>query len=292
VGESIDAVAKCLAALEISIADPPLRFEALGAIKPSAPILASETFSAPIAVPTRLSLAAPTAESFYPVPETLLRAAPPPKAIVKPLPARCEIERLALRTLGDPGRSRPLREMAERLRRDLEQTSSKTCLLVAAGQATRTHEAAFYAAALLAQERHESVLLVDADFSRRTLSESLQRKMDPGFSELLASRPLTGEPWRPTAIEKVSFLPAGKVSPSDLADLAVRVPEVFDRLTGEFGCLVIDGGTAFGASGGLAGVADATYLVVELGTVEMSAAQAALAQLRQCGARVLGCIAT
>ena len=63
-------------------------------------------------------------------------------------------------------------------------------------------------------------------------------------------------------------------------------------MSGKFDRVLIDGGRA-GEPGvvALARQADATYLVVELGAVETSAAQAALAELRAAGARVLGCIA-
>ena len=63
-----------------------------------------------------------------------------------------------------------------------------------------------------------------------------------------------------------------------------------ESVTGK--CLLIDGGRATDSSAStLARMADATYLVVQLGTVEASEAQSALAALRAAGARVLGCIA-
>jgi Mrp family chromosome partitioning ATPase len=60
-----------------------------------------------------------------------------------------------------------------------------------------------------------------------------------------------------------------------------------------YGLVLIDGGQAGSElSAVLARQADATYLVVELGAVEASQAQAALRDLRAAGGRVLGCIAT
>ena len=55
--------------------------------------------------------------------------------------------------MSDPVRGEPLTQLAERLRRDIEQTDSKTVVLVGVGPASATHEALLCAAMRLAQDR-------------------------------------------------------------------------------------------------------------------------------------------
>ncbi len=88
------------------------------------------------------------------------------------------------------------------------------------------------------------------------------------------------------------FLPAGLCQPPGPA-ATERWAKVLEQLSASFDCVLIDAGrTSDSAATHLARVADATYLVVQLGTVETSEAQKALADFRAAGARVLGCIAT
>jgi Mrp family chromosome partitioning ATPase len=94
-------------------------------------------------------------------------------------------------------------------------------------------------------------------------------------------------------VGRLSFLPAGLARHTDLSAAGPRLEETLERLTAEFSCLLIDGGrTGDLAATALARQADATYLVVQLGAVETSEAQAALRDFRAAGARVLGSIAT
>src|SRR5207248_8946879 len=79
----------------------------------------------------------------------------------------CHFERLARRTLSDPVRSQPLVQLADRLRRDAEQTASKTVAIVGVGPGSATHQPLFYAATLLAASAPHGMLLIDADLARR-----------------------------------------------------------------------------------------------------------------------------
>ena len=91
----------------------------------------------------------------------------------------------------------------------------------------------------------------------------------------------------------MTFLPAGTQRLADLTSAADRWSRGLGELANDFDLTLIDGGrTGDPAVAALARLADATYVVVQLGVVEASAAQAALRDLRASGARVLGCIAT
>src|SRR4029079_738988 len=112
VTESIEALAGQLASLEIPVSDPPGRFE-------------WGKFSAsPISSPP------PT-----PVSDTVGRQ-PSQESDCR---AACEIERRVRRTLSERVQSKPLVELADRLRQDMQQTAARTVSLVGVGQSA-THE--------------------------------------------------------------------------------------------------------------------------------------------------------
>lgn len=201
------------------------------------------------------------------------------------------LERQVLKTLGDPARSAPLVQLADRLRRDAEQAMSKTLLLVGVGKSSATHEAALYAAALLAEKHGERVLLIDADLVRRSLTEGLDAKQSPGLAELLRGSAAFRERCQATALAGVSLLPAGPLQ--DLSGAERRMEDILQQAAAEYSLVLIDGGrSSEPAATALARLADATYFVVQLGVVEASEAQAALRDFRAASAKVVGCIAT
>ena len=211
------------------------------------------------------------------------------------LPGRPEtnVERLVRRTLSDPIRCRPIRDMAERLYRDAQQTQSRLIALVGLGSDSLTHETLLYIATLLVERAAGDVLLVDADCARRPLSEALESGELRGLAELLSEGGQAREFCRPMATAKLTFLPAGRSRHIDLSTAGPRLEQTLSQLRSDFSFVLLDGGRAADlAASALARQADGTYFVVRLGTVEMSEAQVSLASFRAAGARVLGCIAT
>jgi len=203
------------------------------------------------------------------------------------------LERQVRRTLSDPVRSQPLVQLADRLRRDAEQTASKTLLFVGVGEESRAHEALLYAAALLAERPGEQVLLVDADLARRALTDGLEQGQMPGLAELLRGDGAVRERCQIAALPGLSLLPAGLLRHVDLSAAGSRLEAVLRQAAENHSLVLIDGGRSGDlAATALARLADATYFVVQLGAVETSEAQAALRDFRAASARVLGCIAT
>jgi len=206
--------------------------------------------------------------------------------------AATPLERSVRRTLGDAVRVQPLLDLAERIRRDVEQAGGKTVLLVGVGPESSSHETALYTAAALGQ-RMDNVLLIDADVSRQPLSVGLERAQQSGLADLLPSQESPHSSCRPTALSGLSLLPSGRARHADLSASGPRLEDVLRQLSGEFSLVILDGGrTADLAASALARLCDATYFVVQLGAVETSEAQNALRDFRAAGARVLGCIAT
>ncbi len=217
----------------------------------------------------------------------------PARSETTPTRPASTFERAIKRTLRDPVRSRPLEEMAERLRRDIEQNECKTLVFVGIGPASAVQETICYAATLLADREHDGVLLIDADSARQSLTAGLEYGDQRGLTELLASDDPPRGYCRLTATGRLLFLPAGLARHTDLSAAGPRLEQTLERLKAEFSCLLIDGGhTSDLSATALARQADATYLVVQLGAVETSEAQAALRDFRAAGARVIGCIAT
>jgi Mrp family chromosome partitioning ATPase len=205
----------------------------------------------------------------------------------------CELERRVKRAISDPVHCRPIVDLIERLLRDMEQSESKALAFVGLGTSEDLHTAALHAATLLAENRSKKVLLIDGDLARRSLTVGLEYGDVPGFSEILRGTSEMNDALQPTAVSGLSFLAAGQSSLVPASDAAESLEKLLGWVKGNFDCVLIVAGDAGGSSApALASGSDATYLVVELGAVEMNAAQAALAQLRAAGARVLGCIAT
>lgn len=238
-----------------------------------------------------------------PLAATLAAAGFAPSASVRAAPGEA-MQRL-LRLLGDPLRSRPLLALAERLACDRQAHGCRSQWLVAVGPSQGVEEVALGVAACLAESSDlaaGSVLLVDADLGRRRLSQALGCGDQPGLAEcLLGGMPASGL-CRPTGLAHLSFLPAGQTASGRLLEgiagtLATAAGGLgasgWQALVSSFGVVLLGGGTTEDPwAGALAQLAEATYVVVELGCIDESTARAVVDRLRQQGARVLGCIAT
>ncbi len=213
-------------------------------------------------------------------------------ALSAPVQEPCAWERQVRRTLSDPTRSQPIVELVDRLERDLEQSGSKLVTFVTLGSDKASFASLLHVATISA-ERLAGVLLVDGDSSRCRLSVGMEQGQARGLCEVVSGTTASKECIVKTATGGLSFLPAGQLRHYDFSTAGSGLESSLSELSGEYDRVLIDAGRA-GEPGvaALARQADATYLVVELGTVETSAAQAALAELRATGARVLGCIAT
>lgn len=214
---------------------------------------------------------------------------PLPRPTTRPLTGA---ERAVRRTLGEPHRRKPLADLAARLRQDASKTGSRTLLLVGIGPDSATHETALHVATLLAEEGG-NVLLVDGDLARRQLSADLDDLQEPGLSNLSREPSDANTLLRPTALQGLAFLPAGTERFANLEESVGDLPRSLGQLAARFDLVLVDGGRSGDpGTAALARLCDATYVVVQLGSVQASQAQQSLRELRAGGARVLGCIAT
>ena len=262
-----------------------------------------EPYVAPAAViadQAPLSVAPPPPSEPPPAPLPAMAAQPPaaaqPAAVeIAPQAAARQptlLERTVRRTLADAERSEPYRQLADRLRTDMEKSGGRTVLISGVGPASETHEVVLHVSAVLA-ERGQPILMIDADAARRNLSEQLELAEQAGLAEAVhASRdPLLLV--EPTAFDELSLLPIGARGAGEPASSANRLAGVVQSLESRFRLVLIDGGRADDAGAAtLARLSDATYFVIRLGETGAAAAGAAVSEFRAAGARVLGCIAT
>jgi Mrp family chromosome partitioning ATPase len=256
-----------------------------------------------IVVESRVPTQSPAVESaivnsVLPLPAasaSCVDAVSPPASPASPLPSPrppTGAERAVRRTLGEPHRRQPLADLAARFREDAQKTGSRTLLLAGIGAESSTHETALHVASLLAEEGGR-ILLIDGDPARRLLSTDLDYLQAPGLSNVSRDSAALSDLVQPTAQAGLSFLPCGTQRFADLEASADLLARSVGQLGAQFDLVLVAGGRT-GDSGlaALARLCDATYVVVQLGTVEATQAQHALRDLRAGGARVLGCIAT
>jgi Mrp family chromosome partitioning ATPase len=202
------------------------------------------------------------------------------------------LERAVRRTLAEPQRGEPFRQLADRLKSDLDQVSGRSILITGVGPASETHEVILQAAAVLA-EAGEPILVIDGDAARHPLTDQLELRDGTGLAELAQGEEPDSDPIRPTSFDNLSVLPMGQVRLPDPEAVANRLAAIVQSLEESYRLVIIDGGRTGGpAAPALARLCDATYFVVRLGETEAYQAQSALRDFRGAGARLLGCIAT
>jgi Mrp family chromosome partitioning ATPase len=220
---------------------------------------------------------------------------PKPRATVRPAPPIGQptlLERAVRRTLAEPQRSEAVRQLADRLKSDLDQVAGRSILISGVGPASETHEVILQAAAVLA-EAGEPILVIDGDAAGHTLTNQLELRDGTGLAELAHGEEPDSDPIRATSFDNLSVLPMGKVRLPDPAAVANRLAAIVQSLEESYRLVIIDGGHTGGpAAPALARLCDATYFVVRLGETEAAHAQFALRDFRAAGARLLGCIAT
>jgi Mrp family chromosome partitioning ATPase len=218
-------------------------------------------------------------------------ASPTPTAARTPAPQTL-VERTTRRTLSDPHRAEPYRQVAERIVRDLAHVAGRSAVLAGVGSASNTSELVLIAAAAL-ENASGSVLVIDGDTAHRSLTTQLDLSDARGLAELLRERDEPARYIRKLSVGGLSFLPIGKTRFPEPEPVASQLAALVQSLEAEYSLVLIDGGrTTELAAATLARLADATYFVIRLGHTEASVAQNALRDFRAAGARVLGCVAT
>jgi capsular exopolysaccharide synthesis family protein len=137
------------------------------------------------------------------------------------------------------------------------------------------------------------VVLVDGDLRRARLHNVFDVPRLPGIPEVLGGFNRLDEALRPTAVENLWVLPAGRLVPNASELLgSSAMEELLDALAKEFDMVIVDTPPVLAAADAeiLAVQTDAVVVVVRAGQTDRHSAQYAVQQLRAIGARVVGAV--
>ena len=195
--------------------------------------------------------------------------------------------------IGSARLARQYRRLAENIANEFPTTRGGTLFLSGVGPTTHVADVAGQVAVELSHLADVDVLLVDADADRKVLTQRFAANSERGLSESLQESTLASSAVLHSAVPRLRFLPFGNVGLTrrTVAWQAVEGMLTDLRRNNRYVILASDG-----AHGPLAEAvsryADGSYLLVQIGSSEISGISQAVSQLTAAGARVLGCIAT
>jgi capsular exopolysaccharide synthesis family protein len=135
------------------------------------------------------------------------------------------------------------------------------------------------------------VLVIDADMRRPALHKALEVAQEPGLSDVLVGQAKASESVSKTAVPGLWILPAGGISPNPAELLGSKRFRDFLHTLGEhFDWIVIDSPPVMAVADAavVANVATGVVFVIRSEAVSRYAAQAALEQLKNARASVIG----
>ncbi|HET7564406.1 MAG TPA: polysaccharide biosynthesis tyrosine autokinase [Gemmatimonadaceae bacterium] len=148
-------------------------------------------------------------------------------------------------------------------------------------------------AAIFAQQRMR-VLIIDCDLRRPSLHTIFRVPREPGLTQLLTSDDLiTDGVIRPTPVDGLSVVTAGAAVRNATELLGGPIMQrVLATLSESFDVVILDSPPILSVADSaiLGSMADSVLLVVRAGQTDRSAAQLALQQLADVGARVVGAV--
>jgi succinoglycan biosynthesis transport protein ExoP len=137
------------------------------------------------------------------------------------------------------------------------------------------------------------VLLVDCDLRKARLHQVFGITREPGLTQLVLGQSSAGEAIRSTAIEGLFVVPAGVLPPNPAEFIGgERMRAALESLAKDYDMLILDSPPLNAAAdAAVLGVrADGVLLVVRAGHTHRGAAQEAVQQLHNVGARIVGAV--
>ena len=137
------------------------------------------------------------------------------------------------------------------------------------------------------------MLLIDADMRRPRAHELFGAPVEPGLSNLLVGASKPSEVVRPSGVENLWIMPAGKTPPNPAELLgSKRFADLTSSLNSHFDCVVIDTPPVLAVtdSAVVAHRATGVLFVIAADATSRQAAQTALDQLEHAQARFLGAV--
>src|SRR5262249_29673564 len=142
-------------------------------------------------------------------------------------------------------------------------------------------------------QTEQSVLLIDADLRRPTLSSRFGLPNTPGLSSYLGGNALLEAVIQKTSVPNLSLLASGPTPPNP-AELSGsrRMREMLDALSERFDVIVIDSPPVLAVSdaGALASIVDGVLLIVGSGAVPRAALRRAKDAIEAVHGRIVGAV--
>jgi Mrp family chromosome partitioning ATPase len=145
---------------------------------------------------------------------------------------------------------------------------------------------------VLGRRTEGGVLLIDANFRAPRLASRMGLEEAVGLADVLRGDVRAPRAVRPTAVEGVHLLSAGRVNWGDdeFPDVG-QLPEILAQYRSAYPLVLIDAGElAQPEVPRLARYGDGTYLVIRLGVTPRREVNRAIARVKRYGSRVLGCV--
>jgi capsular exopolysaccharide synthesis family protein len=139
----------------------------------------------------------------------------------------------------------------------------------------------------------QRVLMIDADMRRPRTHELFDVPVEPGLSNLLVGAAKPSEVVRPSGIENLWVMPAGKTPPNPAELLGSRrFADLTASLNGHFDCVIIDTPPVLAVTDAavVAHRASGVLFIIAADVTSRQAAQTALDQLEHARARFLGAV--
>jgi capsular exopolysaccharide synthesis family protein len=137
-----------------------------------------------------------------------------------------------------------------------------------------------------------SVLLIDGDLRMPRCHDAFHTAAEPGLSDYLLWD-LTPEPIKPTHVENLSFLAAGRfvANPTELLS-SWRMAKLIERARKTYAFVVIDSPPILPVSDGLllANLSDGVILVTERAKTRHEHVRSAMQRLHHAGAVIIGAV--
>ena len=169
---------------------------------------------------------------------------------------------------------------------------ASNCVMFVASTTTQEVVDSALSIALLMGQSESKVLVVDANETHQTLTSKLAATKNDGLMEVINHE----RTWEESVValnENIHILPWGKGSVSRPKTASSRLNQLTDSLKSQYDFVVIEAGSALDMIPKTWGVyADSTYLFVSLSDSDAEQADNAISELRNSGARLLGCIVT
>ena len=222
------------------------------------------------------------------VPQTQV---PPPAEVPKPKMHRQQDDAVQASRAGQSQESKDsIAKIANKIISDYPVASSSLVMFTGSQVGLHTDESCARVAAELASRDLGRVLLIDSDFANRRLSKASGMSSQAGLSEVMNIAFHWEDAILKSGSSKLDFMSAGNCPHKRWTPIKT-LKEALAEMRSKYQFICVSVGEAHDAAASTwASLADGTFLIVSATQSNDSIAESSVAQLRDDGARLVGCI--